>query len=118
MTKQELSRAVMLAQSNADLPTFVGERSSESLNRLFEGFGLPDYQTVDVTLIPVAALIRHQCLLMNGQLDHDALKEIATVGRHKCNVVGYGADNVEQANPPKWYLELERDNSIVPTADN
>jgi hypothetical protein len=109
MTKTELSRAVMLAQSDADLPTFVGSGSSDSLNRTFDGFGLPDFQAVDVTIVAVAALIRHQCVTINGELDHDALQEIASVGRHKFNVVGFGADDVElerKAKPPQWYAKL------------
>jgi len=109
MTKTELSRAVRLAQSDADLPTFLGQGSSENLNRTFEGFGLPDFQAVDVTLIAVAALVRHQCQMMNGELDHEALQEISSVGRHKFNVVGFGADDVEieqKVKPPSWYVKL------------
>lgn len=109
MTKAELSRAVMLAQSDAILPTFVGPGSSESLNSTFDGFGLPDFQVVDVTIVAVAALVRHQCVTLNGELDQDALQEIASVGRHKFNVVGFGADDVElerEANPPNWYANL------------
>lgn len=110
MTKTELSRAVMLAQSDADLPTFVGPGCSESLNRTFDGFGLLDFQAVDVTIVAVAALVRHQCVMLNGELDHDALQEIAIVGRHKFNIVGFGADDVEldqKANPPKWYTDMK-----------
>jgi hypothetical protein len=109
MTKTELSRAVRLAQSDADLPTFVGPGSSESLNRTFEGFGLPDFQAKDVTIVALAALVRHQCVMMNGDLDHAALEEIASVGRRKFNVVGFGADDVEMertAKPPHWYANL------------
>ena len=109
MTKTELSRAVRLAQSDADLPTFLGTGSSENLNRTFNGFGLPDFQAVDVTLIAVAALVRHQCQMMNGELDHEALQEISSVGRHKFNIVGFGADDMEfeqKANPPHWYANL------------
>ena len=111
MTRTELSRAVMLAQSDADLPAFVGPGSSENLNRTFDGFGLPDFQAVDVTIVAVAALVRHQCVMMNGELDHDALREIASVGRHKFNVLGFGADDVElerKGKPPKWYANLAR----------
>lgn len=109
MTKTELSRAVMLAQSDADLPTFLGPGSSESLNNTFEGFGLTSFPAKDVTLVALAALIRHQCVMMNGDLDHDALEEIDSVGRHKFNVVGFGADDVElerNAKPPNWYANL------------
>ncbi len=109
MTKTELSRAVMLAQSDADLPTFLGPGSSESLNRTFEGFSLPGFQAVDVTIVAVAALVRHECVMMNGDLDHDALQEVASVGRHKFNIVGFGADDVEMertARPPHWYVNL------------
>jgi hypothetical protein len=107
MTKAELSRAVMLAQSDAALPTFLGSGSSESLNRTFEGFGLPDFQAVDVTIVALAALVKHQCVMMNGELDHDALQEIANIGRRKFNVVGFGADDVErEAKPPQWYGKM------------
>ena len=109
MTKTELSRAVRLAQSDADLPTFLGPGSSESLNNMFEGFGLINFPAKDVTLVALAALVRHQCLMMNGNLDHDALEEIANVGRRKFNVVGFGADAVElerNAKPPNWYANL------------
>lgn len=109
MTKTEFSRAVMLAQSDADLPTFVGPGSCESLNRTFEGFGLPDFQVVDVTIVAVAALVRHQCVMMNCELDPEALQEVARVGRHKFNIVGFGADSVEMernAKPPDWYAKM------------
>jgi hypothetical protein len=57
MTKTELSRAVRLAQSDADLSVFLGPGSSERLNRTLEGFGLPDFQAVDVTIVALAALV-------------------------------------------------------------
>jgi hypothetical protein len=105
MTRNEFSLAVGLAQSTESLETFVGEGSSQRLNDVFCGFGMSDYNPVHVTVRDVAALIRHQAQQFNGELDNEALEEIATVGRRKFIMVGIGDDDVGAvigACLPEW----------------
>ena len=105
MTRNEFSKAVALAQSSETLETFIGKGSSQRLNDVFNGFGLPDYDAVDVTIRDVAALIRHQAMQFNGELENEALTEIREIGRSKFQLVGIGDDDVGAvigACLPEW----------------
>lgn len=79
MTKSELARAMDM----------VRNRESTGFDDIgiFDGFGLPDFEPVTVTIPMVAQLIRWQALRFDGSIDADALQEIANCGRHKFAVV-------------------------------
>jgi hypothetical protein len=83
MKKAQLDKALRLAQSNADL-------SAHDIN-VFDGFGLPTFAPVIVTLPQVARLIRWQAVYLNGGVDNAALAEVADAGRRKFTVIGEGA---------------------------
>jgi hypothetical protein len=81
MTKHQLSEALTIARSDADL-------SERGINTgPFWGFGLPDFVPTFCTIESLAALIRWQCVYLNGGIDTEALNEIARIGRHKFIVV-------------------------------
>lgn len=82
MNKAELKEAVAIAQSDADL-SVEGQQAS-----IFDGFALPDFKPVTVTLRQVAELIRWQAIELNGQIDAEALNEVANCGRKRFLVVG------------------------------
>lgn len=88
MTKQQLSEAVRIAQSDVELPQFLGEKSDQELIDLFDGFGLPTFQPVVCTVKQLAALVRYQCVMYNGDVSATALNEIYRHGRRKFQVVG------------------------------
>ena len=79
MNKPELTAALAIAKSPAKLPP-LGEE--------FDGFAAFDFRPIVTTLANVAALIRWQALQWNGQLDHEALQEIADYGRTKFQIIG------------------------------
>lgn len=81
MTKKEFSAALTIAQTIKTL-------SWDNLAR-FDGFGLKDFQKIQTTITDLAALISYQCIMLNGQIDYDALDEIWNC-RHKFEVVGLG----------------------------
>jgi len=74
MTKSELSQAVNKALSNENL----GE-----VPNVVDGYGLPDFKPVHITLNNLAALVRWQCVQLNGSLDSTALNELAQIGKKK-----------------------------------
>jgi hypothetical protein len=79
MTREELSRAFFLAKNrHTEEPTDLS---------IFDGFGLQDFEKVNVTIDSVAALINWQCLQFNGQYDPVALNEVAEHGRKKFIVI-------------------------------
>jgi hypothetical protein len=80
MTTQQLSAALELAQSDADL-------SRESIGH-FDGYGLNGFEPVLCTVQQVARLVRWQCIQLNGATDADALNELAQFGRRRFIVVG------------------------------
>ena len=80
MTKDQLSQAVVIARSDADL-------SIEDLS-IFDGFGLPDFQPITCTVEALAMLVRWQGFCFDGSIDQENLNEIATIGRHRFQVVG------------------------------
>ena len=80
MTKDQLSRAVSIADSDEDL-------SHEDLHH-FDGFGLKDFNPVFCTMRQLARLVRWQCQYIFGDgFDADALNEIARHGRKRFLVV-------------------------------
>ena len=49
----------------------------------FDGFGLPDFRPVTCTVEALAMLIRWQCFQLNGEINAEALQEIAVCGRRR-----------------------------------
>jgi hypothetical protein len=89
MTKNELSRALAIAQSgNAGIPT----------DNIFDGFGLYGFQAVYCTVEQVAQLIVWQCFTFGGGIDYEALTEIAVAGRRKFRIIGDGSDGHSAAS--------------------
>jgi len=74
MRKQELSKALKMAQSDEAL----GE-----VPNIVDGYGLPGFAPVCITLKNLAALIRWQCIYFNGNLDNEALNDIAILGKKR-----------------------------------
>ena len=80
MNRAQLNQAFALARSDADLRT-------EDIS-VFDGFGLPDFEPVYVTIESVAALIRWQCRdIFGGGFDAEALDEIARLGRCRFHII-------------------------------
>lgn len=78
MTKNELNRALTIAQSTETL---------ENVDiSIFAGFVLPGFAPVNVTSRQIASLIRWQAFQFGGEIDAQAFNEIATSGRKKFNV--------------------------------
>ena len=80
MMRDQLSEALTLARSGAAL-------SLDEIT-IFDGFALRDFAPLVCTVEALAVLVRWQCICFDGSVDHDALNEIATVGRRKFLVVG------------------------------
>ena len=109
MRRNELSLAVAMAQSDCDLQTFIGEGSSQDLNELFNGYGLSD-APVHVTIPQLAALIRHEAMMMNGELCGRVMDSIAAIGKTKFIIIGLGDEDVIQlleCSLPGWYETLQ-----------
>lgn len=83
MNNKQLDAALKMAQSDADL-------QSHDIN-VFDGFGLPSFSPIIVTIPQVARLIRWQAIYLNGGVDSAALAEVADAGRRKFTVIGHGA---------------------------
>ncbi len=73
MNKQELSNSLKIAQSNEKL-------GNEDISN-FLGFGLKDFPPIYCTTNQIAALIRYQCIQMNGKICSNALQEIGNASR-------------------------------------
>jgi len=84
MTKSELSKATKMAQEGN-----AGILETDK----FLGFGLTNFQPVTVTLKELAQLVAWQCVQLNGEIDGDALNEIARHGRHRFQIVGLGVED-------------------------
>lgn len=85
MTRNEFKQAFALANSDAEL--------SASAAGIFDGFGLPNFSPVHVTIAHVAELIRWQAKYLNGEWDAEALQEIADLGRKRFLILdGGGSD--------------------------
>jgi len=80
MTTQEFKAAFAIAKQSHDMPP-------EDIS-MFDGFGLPDFQPVTVTLPQLASLIRWQAACFNGSWDATALEEIRSCGRRRFVVAG------------------------------
>ena len=80
MTTQQLSCALQWAKDSSfnALAIDIG---------MFEGFALASFTPIVCTLEQLAALIRWQCLTFAGNIDHEALQEIASAGRRKFTVL-------------------------------
>lgn len=79
MNKAEFQRAYALAVSDTDL--------SGADDSLLDGFGLPDFEPVAVTVEAAARTIRWQCVMLNGQIDAEALNDCRTAFRRKVQIV-------------------------------
>ena len=80
MNKEELKRAVELAKErHVDF--------SQTNLHLFTGFGLKAFKPLHCTISDVADLIRWQAFKFDGELDTEAINEIAEAGRHKFIIV-------------------------------
>ena len=80
MTKQELKTAFEVANSEKEL------QQTDLL--IFDGFGLPEFEKVNVTIEAVAKLIRWQCIRLDGSVDQEELNTIAEIGKRKFFVIG------------------------------
>ena len=81
MTKDELSQAVAVATSEADLSNEVANID------IFNGYGLPGFKPVYVTVRQVAALIRWQAVQFDGGVHAESLNELAYAGRQKFQIL-------------------------------
>ena len=79
MTRDQLSAALALARSSEDL-----DRGDLAI---FDGYGLPYFAAVTVTVRALAMLIRWQCIYMNGGIDAEQFDLIAAIGRRKFTVI-------------------------------
>ena len=81
MTKQELQAATAIAMDKTQDLSNVDDG-------IFWGFGLPSFDSVNVTLRQVAKLIRWQAVMWNGELDAAMYNEVAIAGRRKFSICG------------------------------
>lgn len=80
MTKQELSEALKIANS---------EKSLENVDiEIFDGYGLKNFQPIYCTVEQLARLIRWQCFQLNGKIDDEELNNLAYAGKKKFLIVG------------------------------
>ena len=79
MTNAEFKNAAEIAKSTADL-------SGIDTEVLF-GYGLRSFAPVATTLETVAAVIRWDCLMMNGEFDSLALDNLHNIFRRKVTVI-------------------------------
>lgn len=79
MTKAELKKALDVAMSRKDL-------GGISLD-VFWRYGMHDFKPVHVTIDAVAALIRYQCITLDGGMDTIEFNALAETGKYKFIVV-------------------------------
>lgn len=79
MTREDFLKAFEIAQSDADLQSVDVS--------IFDGFGLPGFGQVHVTIRSVARLIRWQARMFDGEWDAKALNEVAVLGRHRFVII-------------------------------
>ncbi len=72
MTTKQFNEAVQLSDSYPAADTVC-----------FDGFGLPDFQAVYVTLAQVAALINWQAKRFDGTFDQEALQEVKHFSKNR-----------------------------------
>jgi hypothetical protein len=79
MTAAEFKNAAEIAKSNADLSGIDTE--------ILFGYGLPEFVPVAATVETVAAVIRWDCLMLNGEFDSLALDNLHRIFRRKVTVI-------------------------------
>jgi hypothetical protein len=79
MTNSQFSAAVEIAKGNADLSRVDTE--------ILFGYGLRNFAPVAATVETVAAVIRWDCLMLNGEFDSVALDNLHSIFRRKVTVV-------------------------------
>lgn len=82
MTTKEFKEAANIALNQLDV-----ELAKEDTSQ-FMGFGLADFKPIFCTIRQLAAIIRWQCLFINGSgHDAEALQEIAVLGKRRFQVI-------------------------------
>lgn len=76
MTTKQFNEAVKLSATYPEADTLC-----------FDGFGLPDFKPVYVTLKQVAALINWQARFFDGNFDQEALAEVKRYSKNKFLIV-------------------------------
>lgn len=79
MTRQQLAEAKTLAKSSDDLSGVDTES--------FNGFGLAGFKPIIATIRQVAAVLRWQALMLNGEWDSVALQECAMIFKKKVTII-------------------------------
>jgi hypothetical protein len=79
MTNAQLTNAIEIAKGNADLSAIDTE--------ILFGYGLRNFAPVAATLETVAAVIRWECVMLNGEFDSIALDNLHQIFRRKVTVV-------------------------------
>lgn len=78
MTRNQLNAALTIARSDADL-------SKVDTEVLF-GYGLKTFKPVVATIEAVAAIIRWDCWMLNGEIDSVAFDNLHRIFRHKVTI--------------------------------
>lgn len=79
MTNAEFKNAAEIAKSNADLTGID--------TQVLFGYGLAGFAPVAATIEAIAAVIRWDCLMLNGEFDSIALDNLHSIFRRKVMVV-------------------------------
>jgi len=79
MDRRQLERALKIAGSDKDLSCFNLD--------IFDGYTLPEFDPVTVTIDDLAKLIRWQCFKLDGTIDSKELDDLAYVGKRKFKVM-------------------------------
>jgi hypothetical protein len=79
MTNAQFTNAIEIAKGNADL--------SRIDTQILFGYGLRNFAPVAATLETVAAVIRWECVMLNGEFDSIALDNLHQIFRRKVTVV-------------------------------
>jgi hypothetical protein len=79
MTNAQFTNAIEIAKGNADLSAIDTE--------ILFGYGLRNFAPVAATLETVAAVIRWECVMLNGEFDSIALDNLHQIFRRKVTVV-------------------------------
>jgi hypothetical protein len=87
MTKQQLDAAATLAQDPNE--RFIDDKGRQIVDlTIFEGYALNGFKEIYCTIRQVAALVRWQCLMLNGEMNGEELNNLAHAARHKFNIIG------------------------------
>jgi hypothetical protein len=79
MTNAQFTNAIEIAKGNADLSAIDTE--------ILFGYGLRNFAPVAATMETVAAVIRWECVMLNGEFDSIALDNLHQIFRRKVTVV-------------------------------